>query len=300
MSYQQFTCPVSDDLGLAGYRWDPQGRAIGAIVLIHGMGEHALRYAETAEALAGAGFVVFAYDHRGHGASVVSGTERGDLGPGGWSALVADIGAVVDKVRADHPDIPLVLVAHSMGSFATQQFLLDNSGRVDAVAMTGTAALDMLEPALDLEQDLDLAMFNAPFVPARTDFDWLTRDEAIVDAYLVDPLCGFGVDRASTREMFAAARRLGDAEEVAKIRSNLPIYIAVGSKDPVNADMLLVNVLLQRLRDAGIEDLTFHNYPDARHELFNETNRADVVSDLLDWLGRAVTPAHRAAARVER
>ena len=97
---------------------------------------------------------------------------------------------VVPQAKSDHPGLPIVIVAHSMGSFATQQFLLDHGTDVDAVALTGTAALDLLEPALDLSSDLDLSAFNAPFQPARTDFDWLSRDESVVDAYLADPLCG--------------------------------------------------------------------------------------------------------------
>ncbi|MCU1647660.1 MAG: Monoacylglycerol lipase [Nocardia sp.] len=287
MSHHQFVFRASDGIGLAGYRWNPEGQAVAAVVLVHGMGEHGLRYAELAAKLTGQGYVVYGYDHRGHGATADPGA-RGDLGPGGWSALVADIGVFVDHVRAESRGLPIVLIAHSMGSFASQQFLLDNSWSVDAVALTGTAALDLLEPALDLERDLDLAMFNVPFEPARTDFDWLSRDDVAVDAYLADPLCGFGIDRASTKAMFAGARRLGDPAQVGKIRFDLPIYIAVGSKDPVNAELVLVEVLVQRLRDAGVEDVTLRVYPDARHELFNEVNRAEVTADLVDWLGRAL------------
>jgi alpha-beta hydrolase superfamily lysophospholipase len=108
--------------------------------------------------------------------------------------------------HAEHPDLPLVLLAHSMGSFAVQQYLLDHSDEVTAVALTGTGLLDLIEPAMDLDQPLELAMFNAPFAPARTDYDWLSRDEAQVDAYLADPHCGFGLDMEGAKAMFAAAR----------------------------------------------------------------------------------------------
>lgn len=287
MSQHQYTFSGSDGIDLTGYRWDPTGPPLAAAVLVHGMGEHVLRYGELAANLTRLGYVVYGYDHRGHGASADP-DARGALGRYGWEALVADIGVMTDRVRAEKPGVPIVLIAHSMGSFATQQFLLDNSRRVDAVALTGTGALDMLEPALDLEQDLDLALFNASFAPARTDFDWLSRDDAAVDAYLADPLCGFGIDRESTKSMFQAARRLGDPAQVARIRSDLPIYIAVGSKDPVNANLALVEVLAQRLHEAGVKDVTVRVYSEARHELFNETNRAEVMADLADWLGRAL------------
>jgi alpha-beta hydrolase superfamily lysophospholipase len=173
-----------------------------------------------------------------------------------------------------------------MGSFAAQQFLLDHGTDVDAVALTGTAALDLLEPALDLSSDLDLSAFNAPFQPARTDFDWLSRDESIVDAYLADPLCGFGIDAASAKDMFAGARRLADPAQVARMPHYLPLYIAVGSKDPVNAELALLWALVDRYRDAGLTDVTVRVYDDGRHEILNETNRTEVIDDLLKWLQR--------------
>ncbi len=171
-----------------------------------------------------------------------------------------------------------------MGSFAVQQYLLDHSNRVDAVVLTGTTALDLLEPALDLDQPLDLAAFNAAFQPARTDFDWLSRDEAIVDAYIADPRCGFGLDTDSTKAMFFGARRLADPDQVALVRTDLPLYIAVGELDPVNANLALLNVLVDRYRAAGLTDVTARTYPGARHEILNETNRDKVVADILDWL----------------
>ena len=118
-----------------------------------------------------------------------------------------DIGGLSARIRDDRPGLPLVLLGHSMGSFAVQQYLLRHSWEVDAAVLTGTAVIDLLEPALDLNQPLDLTMFNAPFAPARTDYDWLTRDDAIVDAYVADPLCGFGLDPASAKQMFEGAGR---------------------------------------------------------------------------------------------
>src|SRR6202012_5503869 len=184
-----------------------------------------------ANALTSQGFAVYGHDHRGHGASLARDHEPGQLGPNGWSALVDDLNLVIAQAKSDHAGVPVVMVAHSMGSFATQQFLLDHGAELDAVALTGTTALDLLEPALDLSNDLDLSAFNAPFQPARTDFDWLSRDESIVDAYLADPLCGFGIDTTSAKEMFVAARSLPAPAEMARMPHDLPIYVAVGSKD---------------------------------------------------------------------
>jgi alpha-beta hydrolase superfamily lysophospholipase len=282
MPTNTFTFNGRNGIRLAGYRWDPVVQPIGVIEILHGMGEHALRYGELAQALTAAGFVAYAYDHRGHGASATS--EYDDLGEGGWLALVEEIGYFGDLIRAQHPGLPLGLVAHSMGSFATQQFLLTDSATVDAVALTGTASIDLLEPALDLDAPLDLSMFNAAFQRQRTDFDWLSRDDAQVDAYIADPMCGAGVDPTSVREMFRSSRALADPAQVTAIRSDLPINLAVGDKDPVNAGLALFRPLADRLLAAGIKDLTVRVYPEARHEILNEINRAEIIGDLVAWL----------------
>jgi alpha-beta hydrolase superfamily lysophospholipase len=299
MDPDTFCYRSADCRQLTGYRWaarDGQSGA-GVVVLVHGMGEHLRRYDHVANALTSQGFVVYGHDHRGHGASLAADDEPGQLGPKGWSALVDDLNLVIAQAKSDHPRLPVVMVAHSMGSFATQQFLLDHGAEVDAVALTGTAALDLLESALDLSSDLDLSAFNTPFQPARTDFDWLSRDESVVDAYLADPLCGFGIDAASLKDMFAGARRLADPAQVARMPRDLPVYVAVGSRDPVNGGLTLLWALVDRYRTGGLSDVTVRVYDDGRHEILNEINRAEVIGDLLQWLHRvSALPAVRTNA----
>lgn len=290
MPTSELSYKSADGTKIVAYRWDPEGPPRAAVQLTHGMGEHARRYDHVAQALNDAGFVVYAQDHRGHGASADPGM-HGNLGQGGWAALVDDIGLLSAKIRADHPDLPLILLGHSMGSFAVQQYLFDHSADADGVVLTGTAAIDLLEDALDLDQPIDLAMFNAPFQPARTDYDWLSRDEAIVDAYVADEWCGFGIDTASARAMFLGARRGADPAQVAAIRSNLPLYIAVGQSDPVNGGLALLTPLTDRYKAAGLTDVTVRIYPDARHEILNETNRDEIIAELNGWLDRVVSSA---------
>lgn len=281
--------PSAGGTTIAAYRWDPATAPRAIVQITHGVGEHALRYAPLAETLAKAGFVVYAHDHRGHGATLRPGEEPGALGDGGWVELVADIGRMGAVARKQHPSLKLALVAHSMGSFATQQYLLDHSADVDAVALSGTASIDLLEPALDLDGPMDLAMFNAAFQPARTDFDWLSRDEKQVDLYVNDPRCGFGLDITGGKDMFIGARQLADPDRVADMRPDLPVYVAVGDMDPVNGALALVRVLVDRYEHAGMNDVTLKTYAGARHEIFNETNRNEVFEDLLDWLDETLS-----------
>ncbi len=275
---------ASGDTTIAAYRWDPTGEPTAIVQVTHGMGEHALRYGHLAATLTDLGYVVYAQDHRGHGRTAGSPEALGQVGADGWTELVQDIGRLTTVAREAHPGLPVVLLGHSMGSFATQQHLLDHSGDVDAVALTGTAVLDLLEPALDLDQPLDLAMFNAPFEPARTEYDWLSRDEAQVDLYVEDPLCGFGLDGDAGKQMFVAARALADPDRVGAMRRDLPVYVAVGEHDPVNGQLALSQALVDRYTAAGL-DVTYRVWPGGRHEILNETNRDEVEADLTAWIG---------------
>jgi alpha-beta hydrolase superfamily lysophospholipase len=290
MPSSTFSYTSADGTKIAAYRWDPAGPPKAAVQLTHGMGEHALRYDHVARALNDAGFVVYAQDHRGHGASADP-EALGDLGQDSWAGLVDDIGLLSGFIRAENPGLPLILLGHSLGSFAVQQYLFDRSDGADGVVLTGTAAIDLLEGALDLDQPIDLSAFNAPFAPARTDFDWLTRDEAIVDAYVADPWCGFGIDAASGKAMFIGARRGADPAQVAAIRPGLPLYIAVGEADPVNGGLALLTPLAERYQAAGLTDVTVRTYPDARHEILNETNRDEIIAELITWIDRVVNSA---------
>jgi alpha-beta hydrolase superfamily lysophospholipase len=279
-----FTYEGQGGVPLAARRWDPAGEPLGVVQLVHGMGEHIQRYGAVARSLTDAGFVVYGHDHRGHGASARSSADLGQLGPGGWPELVADIHVLTSLIHDRHPDLRVALVAHSMGSFAAQQYLPEHSADVDAVVLTGTTALDELEASFDLDKPMELAALNAPFAPARTAFDWLSRDESIVDAYLGDPLCGAGLDVDAAREMFAGARQLVERNLLERIRADLPIYLVVGEQDPINGQGALAHLLAKRLRDAGVHDVTVRVYPGARHEVLNETNRDEVVADIVPWL----------------
>ena len=271
---------TSDGARLIGQRWSAEGTARAAVVLAHGMGEHSLRYDRLGRALAAAGIDLLAVDQRGHGrTAAMAGAPLGALGHGGWDGLVADFALVVRSTHEERPDIPVVALGHSMGSWVVQQFLQEHSTEVAAAVLSGTAALELVLAGVDPDQELDLTAFNAPF-EARTGYEWLSRDPAEVDQYVAEPMCGFGLDPAGVRAMAEAAPRLAD---VSGLRAGLPIYVLVGSDDPVNGGMLALDPLLERYRAAGLA-VTLRRYEGGRHEMFNETNRDEVVAELIAWL----------------
>jgi alpha-beta hydrolase superfamily lysophospholipase len=278
-----FTSEAGDGAEIAAYRWSGDRDPTAIVQIAHGMGEHAARYRRLAEALVDAGYIVYAADQRGHGRTAGSPDRHGDLGQSGWPGLVADIGTLGALARAEHPGIPLVVLGHSMGSFALQEYLLDHSADVDAAVLSGSTALDVVAPGIDPTKEVDLSLFNAPFAPARTEYDWLSRDDAEVDRYVADPECGFGIDAAATAGMLVRAAETGDPSGV---RPDLPIHLISGAADPLAGGGGLVELVADRYRQAGVTDVTHVLYPEARHEVFNETNRDEVTADLLAWLAR--------------
>lgn len=283
---QHFSLVAADGTAVAGYVWSAAERR-GTVLIAHGMGEHALRYARLAEALNDSGYDAVAIDHRGHGATAAAG-ELGVFGTGGFAAVVDDLVMLVGHIRSTRPG-PLVLLGHSMGSLAAQLFVLDHGAAIDALILSGSTAFDVVAGAMGdpAAVKLDNA-FNAPFEPARTPFDWLSRDEAEVDKYIADPLCGFTVAADGMASMFALSARTADPAALAGIPKSLPVYLLAGEADPLNGNLALLHMLAERYRNAGLTSVTTAFYSGGRHEMFNEINRDEVTRAMIAWIDRAL------------
>lgn len=279
----RFNSPA-DGLSLAAWKWTPAARPRAIVQISHGLAEHALRYRRLAAALNEAGIAVYANDHRGHGATIPEGGAQGDFGAAGWAGLVGDVKALTDIIRSENDSAPVILLGHSMGSFAAQTYLLDHSSAIDACVLSGSSDIPTIAQMAMSGADMSLGAFNAAFEPARTPFDWLSRDEAEVDKYVADPMCGFDAPPETSMSMMGGAARIGEAGEIGKICKDLPVYIFSGDKDPVGGMGMLVNMLAERLKTAGLTDLAVKLYADGRHEMFNEINRDEVTRDLVAWI----------------
>jgi alpha-beta hydrolase superfamily lysophospholipase len=292
---ERFRLTSSDGLCIACARWDSRGPARAVVQIAHGMGEHMGRYAGTVDALVAAGLTVYANDHRGHGLSAHS--QLGEFGKGGFELLVQDMVRLSVIARNDNPNLPLLLLGHSMGSFAAQRYVIDHSHEIDGLILSGSGALDGLARAA-LLAPAGSNLLNAAFEPARTPFDWLCRDQAIVDAFMADPLCFKGLHPDSLASFLGTAPRLCDPVALRKIRGDLPIYLFSGSEDPVGQQLRGLDTLIGRYRDAVLRDIAFDFYPGGRHEMLNEINRHQVQTRLLGWISQTLEKLNDGDRRV--
>jgi len=235
----EFSFTSSDGLRIACARWDSQGPVRGVIQIAHGMGEHIGRYA------------VYGNDHRGHGRTASSAKQFGDFGNGGFDLLVEDMVRLSRIAKDENPNLPFILFGHSMGSFAAQQYVLDHSREIDALILSGSGALDGLA-RLATSAPAKSNVLNVNFEPGRTPFDWLTRDTAVVDAFMNDPLCFAELQPKAFASFLGAASELSDPLRLRDIRDDLPIYLFSGSEDPVGQQLEGLALLIHRYEKAGL------------------------------------------------
>ena len=287
--------------------------AVRAVVVVaHGMAEHGARYARFGEALSARGYAVYAPDHRGHGRTAGSDDRLGWAGADGWNGMVRDLERLLDLARAAHPGAPLVLFGHSMGSVLAQRVAQRRGGELAGLILSGTmSAAPGLPLAIAAASALALgpgarkpspllkqrfAEFNRPFAASAagaadgaaatdpTGFEWLSRDEAEVRKYADDPWCGFAFSNRLTLDMLRGYGDVWKPANEACLPKELPVLLFAGERDPVGDQTAAVRALAERYRALGLRDVQTAFYPDARHETLNETNRDEVVRDVLAWL----------------
>ncbi len=264
------------------YSW-PVEKPRAVIQLAHGVGEHALRYLELVDALNAAGYSVYADDHRGHGRT---GFEQhggdldrmGRLGPGGLRATIAAVhqftGIIAAEARAAHPGLPLVLLGHSWGSLMAQIIVNTHPHEYDAVILSGTAyrMFGSMEGG-----DLNRRHKHL----GKTGVEWLSRDPAVHTEFLNDPL----TTTKPIMKLFGPADALRLVGRPARdLPADLPLLVQVGGDDPLGAEKSALKLIEAYRIRSGLTDVTLIVYPGARHEIFKEINRAEVMADTIGWL----------------
>jgi alpha-beta hydrolase superfamily lysophospholipase len=301
-----FTFHADDGRVIYVHRWLPAEPPRAILQIVHGMSEHAGRYADLAHAMVQRGWGVYADDHRGHGRSVPEGEEPGHMADDdAFGRTTADVHRLNELITDRHPGAPRVLFGHSMGSFVLQQLLGDHpgdaigfalsasNGRPPPIAAAGKvlARLERLRVGARgtsrLLKALSFDDFNKRFAPNRTEFDWLSRDESEVDKYVADPMCGFSCSTQSWIGLLDALPRLTSPEHLSRIPKNMPIYLFAGTEDPVGG-RAGVRSLVDAYRAAWLTNVDVVLYEGARHETLHETNKQEVADQLIAWCERLV------------
>ena len=287
-----------------GCRWMPETPPKGIVQIVHGISEFVERYDEFANSLTASGFAVVAEDHMGHGQSIGPECPKGYFA-GGWFTAVEDTMQLMNDTMAQFPGVPYILFGHSMGSFMARTILAKypNSGIAGAI-ICGTgwqprAALPLLSPVIDgickkhgestpvpALHKMIFGSYNNRIKNPRTDFDWLTRDDAIVDAYIAHPLCGFVPACGLLRDMLRGIAYIEQPKNLDNMKKHLPVLFIAGQEDPVGPYGKGVEHTQKVFQKAGMVRTEIKIYPGCRHEILNEINRQEVFQDVLTWLQR--------------
>lgn len=305
MPYSTFCLSASDSFQLHIHRWSTANPPRAVIMLAHGLAEHAARYARLGEALAARGYELYALDQRGHGKTAQHGILGHFADQEGWDKVVSDLACLNHHIRQQYPSVPIFLLGHSMGSYISQAYLMQHSCSLQGAILSGSnfqpAGIYRLAKLIArferwrlgktgrsrLINFLSFGSFNKAIKSARTDFDWLSRDPAEVDNYVSDPLCGFIATTQLWVDLLGGLENISDVQHLAQIDPDLPLLVMGGDCDPVSAGQRL-NDLAGALRVAGLQNVELKIYPGARHELLNESNRAEVTAYLINWLEQAL------------
>lgn len=302
------TIRADDGHAIPLYSWTPDGTPRAQLLIAHGMAEHGGRYEPLGKYLAARGIRVHAIDHRGHGRAEKSAGTSGHFADGnGWLRVISDLDTSIRFLWRRDSSLPIFLLGHSMGSFISQGWAIRHGGAIDGMILSGSNAGSSAEYAAGrlvarmetlrqgkrgksaLLEFLSFGSFNRRFRPARTPYDWLSREPSEVDKYIADPLCGFRVSNQLWIDLLGGLIEIANPSNLACLPPELPFFLLGGDQDPVGRFGKGLPALASWLRDAGIRDVSLKLYAGGRHEMLNETNRSEVFSDIAAWIDRQLS-----------
>ncbi|HOM02255.1 MAG TPA: alpha/beta hydrolase [Acetivibrio sp.] len=303
MIAQTFTFETKDKTDIFVYKWIPKDNIRGIVQIAHGVGEHGKRYKNFAKELVKSGYAVYANDHRGHGKTAKTPSQSDYFGNNCWNLMVEDCRQLTEIIRKENPHAAVFFFGHSMGSFLLRQYLYEYPRVIDGAILAGTGIYEKLlvdagiliikrfiNKGIDEKKSYHIINkilfkgFNSKIDNPKTNFDWLSRDDKTVQDFINDPLCGIPRSIHFFYDFLCGIREVHKKENVERIPKSIPIFIISGDKDPVGHWGSDIPALAHKFGKAGIRDVTYRLYKDARHELFNELNRAEVINDIIAWL----------------
>lgn len=301
--HQTLKSPTGANLAVRMSKAKGRRKARAIVHINHGMAEHSVRYARFADVLNKAGYHAIAQDHRGHGKTSAPDAPLGIFSNrDGAEKVLTDCHTVNAHARKTWPGLPVIWFGHSMGSIIGVNYCIRHSDTISGAVLwnsgvDGGALLTVYKTLLKLErmfkgsdvpsaiaQKLTFDAWNRKFAPNRTEFDWLSRDEAEVDKYVADPLCGFPCSVGLWLDVSSMIATGASDRELGRIKNALAMNLLGGEADPCTDSGKAMTRLAARLRKTGIADLTVRTVPQTRHETLNEINRNEETANLLAWL----------------
>lgn len=284
---------------------DVKPRAV--VQIIHGIAEYIDRYDDFMMFLATNGIVAVGNDHLGHGKSITAPEQKGFFADeNGWDYAVNDEEILRLAMKENYPEIPVIAFGHSMGSFLTRTHIIRFPQGFDAAIISGTGnqgaalvtgGLTMGNLVVSLKgphhysnflNNLAFGSYNKIYDNPKTTHDWLTRDEAVVEKYLADPLCGFVPSCSLFRDMMVGVKFITNVKNLDAMNKDMPVYFMSGSMDPVGECGKGVELAYNNFLKAGMKDVTMKLYEGGRHEMLNEINNQEVYADILNWLNSKI------------
>ncbi len=285
------------------HRFDPDGEPRAIVQLAHGVADHISRYDDFAAYLADNGFIVVGNDHLGHGESINDESELGFFGENsGWELAVGDMRRLYEMTSQEYPKLPYFMFGHSMGSFLVRTYIIRYRAGLSGAVICGTGQqpaplveAGILMGKAEIKKNgamykseklntMAFGQYNAAFAPSRTLSDWVSRDEAMVDKYVEDPLCGYIPSAGLFVDMLTGIKYISKARNLERMKDDLPVLFISGDKDPVGENGKGVIRAYESFLEANMSDVTLKLYHNCRHELLNELNRKDIYRDVLQWL----------------
>lgn len=287
-------------------KWVPQGDVKAIIQIAHGMSEYIGRYDEFANYLASNKYIVCGNDHLGHGQSVSSPDKYGYFSESnGWQNLVQDMYTLSKMMKNEYPELPYIIIGHSMGSFLARQYTATYGEDLSGAIYTGTSggslfidiAIKQCQKHIEEKgplakgDDIDkfaFGKYNKKAYPRHSDYDWLSRDTDEVDKYINDPLCGIVFTYGGFLDLFSLLKQVSGKKWAVKIPVDLPIYLFSGNMDPVGNYSHGVVKVVDWLSSTMHKNITIKFYEDGRHEMLNEINKKFVYKDTLKWINKTI------------
>lgn len=284
---------------------DAEPRAI--VQIIHGIAEYIGRYDEFMSFLADNGIIAVGTDHLGHGKSIECEEQTGFFAyDNGWDYVVRDEEVLRLAMHENYPELPIIVFGHSMGSFMTRTLLIRYPDAFNAAIISGTGnqgaalvngGLFMGNLVTGLRgahhyskflNNLAFGSYNKIYDNPKTEYDWLSRDEANVQKYIDDPLCGFIPSCSLFRDMMTGVKFITDKKNLTAMNKDMPVYFMSGDMDPVGECGKGVQKAYNNFLEAGMKDVSIKLYPGGRHEMLNEINKDEVYADILAWLNSKI------------